>query len=91
MDLSEEQETKLAEIFAKVLEERRGIDAQDHADQHRFVKLLMEERRQKEQRREVIRQQVTGWAVIGTLSSFFLAVGYAANHWFEEIIQRVIN
>jgi hypothetical protein len=60
-----------------------GITPEMHREQHAFISEWMEEMRIKRERREKIKTQVFGWAIVSALGS----VGTAAYHgamWLRE-------
>lgn len=87
--MTPEERKEIAEVFSAVLEERRGVEADKHANHHRFLEMMIAREAKREERRERVRQQVAGWAVIMAVTGFFAAAAYAANHWFEELVKRV--
>lgn len=72
-------------ILIEVLEERRGIDAERHRQEHDFVALMIEDRRRKTEQWEAIRSQIYGWGII----VFLGAIGTAVYVWAVQFIRGV--
>lgn len=60
-----------------------GISAEQHREQHAFISEWMEEMRIKRERREKIKTQVFGWAIVSALGSIGTAAYHGAS-WLKE-------
>lgn len=68
----------------EILDERDGFNGRTHADHHRFVAELIDERKKSKERRERLRQQVIGWGAI----TFLSGVGYSFYQVFVELVKK---
>jgi len=75
----------LKEALTEIFDERTVYDNQTHSDHHQFVGQLIEEAKRKRERRERLRQQVTGWGAI----TFLSGLGIGAYHLFVDFIKKV--
>lgn len=75
--LTDQDKKHLGELLSTALAEQTAalsVDREVHADHHQYIQVLLGREERQRVRREKIRQQVTGWAVITFLSGIGLAV-----------------
>jgi hypothetical protein len=60
-----------------------GVSPEDHRAHHEFMREWIEEQRVKKERREKIKTQVFGWAIVSALGSVGTAVYHGAM-WLRE-------
>lgn len=65
-----------------------GIDPEQHAEHHRLFKQWLQQQEDKRKRREQIKTQVGGWAVVATLGGIGTFVWHAVQAMIAEIAQR---
>ncbi len=73
-------EKRLVELMEQVLDARRRIDADTHAEHHSFVQLLIDERRVRKERWEKVRSHVYGWGIITAITG----IGASLWHLIEK-------
>lgn len=83
--MTEEQIIKLREIINETLDERDAFSGRTHSDHHRFVEEMIERERRKVERRERLRQQVAGWAIITVLTG----IGISVYQLFVDFVKRL--
>jgi hypothetical protein len=57
-------------VLREELDARARIDADSHADHHRFISELIERSQRRREFLDKVKSQVVGWAVIAALGSF---------------------
>lgn len=57
------------EVIRDELAARSRLDAQTHADHHAFIAELVDAAKRRREMWDRVRQQVIGWAVIGSLAA----------------------
>ena len=62
-----------------------GVDAEIHREQHAFIAEWIEEIKRKRERREKIKTQVAGWAVVSALGSIGTGAYHAAIYLKEHL------
>jgi hypothetical protein len=67
-------------VLREELDARARIDADSHADHHRFISELIERSQRRRDMLDKIRGQVIGWAVIAALGSFAAWVARHLTH-----------
>ena len=79
---------QIEEVLTRVLDARKKIDDEQHAEHHQYVAILIARARRRQELKEKVSQQVIGWGVIVTVTGFLGMVGYSAYHWVTEVAQR---
>lgn len=75
---------ELKVIFNDVLDTRRGIDGEQHREDHEFIKILKEREMARQQRIERLKTQVIGFGMITAIGGVLSAVGYAVMQWVQH-------
>lgn len=73
----------IVDAVNEVLDSRQDKNI-EHKEHHAFIRMLIEERRRRQDRWEKIRTQLWGWAIISAIASFLGALGYAAAQWVKS-------
>ena len=74
-----------AEIVEALRSEYHGIPAEQHMEDHEFVREWITKQRLRNERAEKIKTQVGGWAII----SFLGGIGSAAYHAFQYLREHL--
>ena len=81
--MSDEQ--LLRTVINEILDERDSFSGRTHSDHHRFVEEMIARERRKVERRERLRQQVAGWAIITALTG----LGVGVYQMFVDLVKRL--
>ena len=68
----------IKEAVSEVLNERHGIDSKTHAKHHEYIDELISDYNDRKKRRDRIKTQIIGWAIISIAGSIAYTIGYAA-------------
>lgn len=82
---------QLAEaVVQKMKEEHHAVwlDPETHAEQHEFLKLLMQERAERIARRKRIEEKIAGSIILSGIVAVVGLIGAGVLAWFEEKLKR---
>lgn len=76
-------------IVQKMKDEHRTLwlDPEIHAEQHSFLRLLMQERAEKIERRKRIEEKIAGSILLSAIVTVIGLLGSAALAWLKEHIK----
>ena len=82
----------LAREIARALQEadhtKLWVDREQHAEDHKFIRALVEREKRKEERAERIKERLIGTAIV---SSIFTALGYVGKWAIEFVNHYIMN
>lgn len=82
----------LAKEIVRALQEadhtKLWVDREQHAEDHKFIRALVEREKRKEERKERIKERLIGTAIV---SSIFTALGYVGKWAIEFVNHYIMN
>ena len=87
--MTEEDLKQMAALVVQGMKDHHAIwiDPEIHADQHEFIAILMQERRDKADRRKAIEDKIAGSLILSFIVGIVTLLGAGSLQWLREHIK----
>lgn len=84
--MTEEEIKQMAEIVVRGMKDHHAIwiDPETHADQHEFIAILMQERKDRVERRKVIEDKIAGSLILSFIVGLVTLLGAGSLDWLRS-------
>lgn len=84
--MTNEELTHMAEIVVQGMKDHHAIwiDPETHADQHEFIAILMQERKDRVERRKAIEDRIAGSLILSFIVALVTLLGAGSLDWLRS-------